>query len=331
MQLSLLLPSNLLSCFIQYCIKTLHSPERESNLIVNHRLTGESTRTSATTTKYSYLEDIKTHENAKLPFFRLPLELKTRIYEYVCGGKTIHIHWCCYRLSHHLCDIDSSEEEAQKNFDASNEVWYAIETVDRHRCCFTDTTHRFNPSRKVDTRLLLCCQQMYLESNLIPYYANTFSFGSADSLSNFCRLIPRRQSLVIRNLHVRMIARGYRFFIAQKWHKAFDSVTTSLKGLQQFHITMEHFPDGRYPVPGLQRPAVESLSSDILQVGKLDLKLATVILSDSHFTQQWLRFDIRERKTDERWTLAQKQEWSRYIRKALLHYEDRDTELAKVR
>ena len=295
------------------------------------RRTGKDTRTSAIIPRFLYPVDIKTHGNAQSPLLRLPLELKTRIYEYVCGGKTIHIHWRGCRLSHHLCDIDLSEEEAQKKFDASKEPWYATETVDRHRSCFTDTTHRLNPYSKVDIRLLLCCRQMHLESKLIPYYANTFSFGSADSLSNFCRLIPKRYSSVIRNLHVRMIARGNRFFIAQNWYKAFDSVTTSLGSLQRFHITMELFPDGRYPFPGLQGPAVESLLSDILQVGKLDLKVATIVLSDSHFTQAWSRFDIGERETDERWTLAQKQEWSRYLRKALLHYEDRDIDLAQVK
>lgn len=292
--------------------------------------------------KYLSPVDIKPHNNAESPFLRLPLELKTRIYEYVCGGKTIHIEWHDRRLSHYLCDIEFSEEEAQKKFDASEEVWYAVETVDRHLCCCTDTIFNFecrpcrdlrdhfNSHTKLDISLLFCCRQMYLESNLVPYYANTFSFGSPFSLTSFCHLMPMRFKRVIRGLHVRPIVINTELY-TQVWHTAFGSVTASLTGLQRLHITMELFPYGQYLSASPQGPDEKSMLSTILQVGKLNLKAATVVLSDSHFTHDLSVFRIREREKDERWTLAQKQEWSRYLRKALLHYEDRDAELAKVK
>lgn len=283
--------------------------------------------------------DIKTRENAESPLLRLPLELKTRIYEYVCGGQTVHIDWRDPRLSHHLCRTHLSEEEAQKEFDASEEVWYARETADRHLRCCTDhydcvrctDPHSYLGCAKLDIRLLLCCRQLYLESNMVLYYANTFSFGSTDSVTNFCRLIPKRYRPVIRSLHVRLVFRSGGFCRPQDWHTAFKSVTTSLKGLQRLHITIELYPYKYGEYPFIRE---ESILGDISQVGKLDLKGATVVLSHSHFTHDWLGwlgFDKEEQERAERWTLAQKQEWSRYLRHALLHYEDRELELAKVK
>ena len=246
-------------------------------------------------------------------------------------------------MSHHLCETSLSEEEAQKEFDASEEVWYAGEIVDRHLHCCNDATSNyqcdlcvdlddhFNCHAKVDISLLLCCRQLYWESYNVPYYANTFSFSSADTLSKFCCLTSKRYRPVIRSLHVRLIACGSRLHVPEDWHKALGSVTESLIGLQRLHITMEPFPYENSPVSRGRGPVVELYLSDNLQVGKLDLKAATVVLSDSHFMHDWSDFYTEEREMDERWTLAQKQEWSRYLRHALLHYEDRELELAKVK
>ena len=300
------------------------------------RRSSKGARTSKVITRSVSRYDIKARENAESPLLRLPVELKTRIYEYVCGGQTVHIDWRHRRFHHHLCKTCLSEEEAQKEFDASEEVWYARETADRHlRCCTdhydctrcTDSLSHLGCA-KLDIRLLLCCRQLYLESNIVPYYANTFSFGSVDSLTNFCRLTPKKYRIAIRSLHVRLLFRSGGYYKPQDWHKAFKSVTTSLKALQRLHITIELFPYqyGEYPFI-----AEESILGDILQVGKLDLKCATVVLSDSHYAHSWLGRVNKEREKVERWTLAQKQEWSRYLRHALLHYEDRELELAKVK
>lgn len=310
------------------------------------RSSNKGARTSKVITRSLSRYDTKTRENAESPLLRLPLELKTKIYEYVCGGQTVHIDWRQPRFYHHLCKTSLSEEEAQKQFDAcdaSEEDWYAFATIDHHlRCCTDTTSHyeclhcgslhgRFKCQAKSDMRLLLCCRQVYLESNAVLYYANTFSFSSADALSKFCCLIRKRYKPMIRSLHVRLIACGSGLYVEQDWHKAFGSVAKSLIGLRRLHITMELVPSERGAVTSGQVLAVESILSDILQVGKLGLKSATVVLSDSHFMHDYAEFYTDEREMDERWTLTQKQEWSRYLRYALLHYEDRELELARVK
>lgn len=73
------------------------------------------------------------------------------------------------------------------------------------------------------------------------------------------------------------------------------------------------------------------LVNHILQLSKLKLKVATVVLCNPHFTLTWSDDEKDEREMRERWTLSQKQEWSRYLRSALLYCEDREAELAKLR
>lgn len=301
-----------------------------------------------------FMNNMKARKNAELPFFRLPLELRYRIYEFVCGGQTIHIKQRKLDdrrklvLSHSLCSATWSEEEAQEKFDNSNAVWYALETVDRHSCCYPPTfnpdcpncsSRRFFPELrpdKLETNFLRCCQQMYSESRFVPYYANTFSFRSGDSLSEFCRQISKPCKNMVRSLHVELRIDIYDNYRPGNWDLAFQLVASSLKGLQRIFITIELFPDYKDPPYQSQDWVEKPWLNHILQAGKLNLKVATVVLCDSHLAEDSLNVyysdeEIEELESKTRWTLAQKQEWSRWLRKALLHYEDRDSILANFK
>ena len=291
------------------------------------------------------MNNTRARGNAESPLLRLPSEIKIQIYEYVCGGQSIHIDKTKGRLSHQLCAARISELEAQKIFDASQAVWYAPETADRHMGCRCHTRllqdcalcrpySKYFGSRSgtLETNVLRCCRQMYQEAKLVPYYANTFSFASAMSLCRFCQHIPEPYKTTIRSLHVNLIV-----FVGgprrrSDWEMAFETVATSLTGLKQLHINMELCP-GKEDIPHENQGPVEEsyIMNHILLLSRLDLKLVTVVLSDSHFTHEWYGTRMDEREARERWTLAQKQEWSGYVRKTLLHDQDQESDLESLK
>ena len=282
--------------------------------------------------------ELKTQSNAKSLLLQLPLELKTLIYELVCGGQVIHIKKTDTGLAHGLCVAKHSEEEAQIMFDNSDADYNGPNTADRHGFSLAFRPPLFYiPSdcgwlETMETSVLSCCRQMHLESRSVLYRTNTFSFQSAIVLSQFCLQTPRQSLDMIRSVHVDVAIGIDRHYLrgAWEWEKGFERITSSLKGLKRLHIGIE-FNGGR-----IERndpyalPAQKVLVKNILQAGKLDLAVATVVLwDDPEISLCSSRRNSPYRKTQ--WTLAQKQEWSRYVRRALIHYEDRASDLASVK
>ena len=276
--------------------------------------------------------EMKTQHNAKSLLLQLPLELKTRIYELICGGQVVHIKRTDSGLAHSLCLAEHSEEEAQTMFDSSDNSYNDPNSADRHASSLDFSPSSCGWGGTVETGVLSCCRQMYLESRSVLYYANTFSFDSALALSQFCLQTPRQSLDIIRSVHVdvaicinRLYWRG-----SWEWEKGFETVRSSLTGLKRLHVGIQ-LQYGRHEgnaSDGL--PAQELLLVSILQTAKLGLAVATVILWDDQTLYEWSPRKIAQhRKTQ--WTLAQKQEWSRYVRRALLHYEDQASDLASVK
>lgn len=198
---------------------------------------------------------IRGQRNDKLPLFRLPLELRIWIYKLVCGGHTIHLDLGRKHISHHLCCAVLSEGEAQERFDTSKAVWYAPETAHRHQNCNSHT--RCSPNcveclaysksgncqtKKLETNILYCCRQMYLESEFVPYYANTFSFGLISSLDRFLGKIPERYRTVIRSIHVDFMIFPGNQCSRWDWEHSLETVALFLKTLQRLYITIELRP-----------------------------------------------------------------------------------------
>lgn len=282
--------------------------------------------------------EIKARHNAKSLFLQLPLELKTLIYELVCGGQVIHIKSKRNGLAHTLCSAEPSEEEAQTMFDISDADYNAPNTNDRHGTCWALNGPPRSWGESVKFSVLSCCRQMYLELTPVLYYTNTFSFNSAIELSQFCLKTPRQSLDIIRSVHVDVGICINEHYLpgTWEWEKGFETITSSLKGLKRLHVNVEFYDalielDISYGLP-----ARELLLKNILQAGKLDLEAATVILWDADGTydsssrDDWPLFSPTWYGM-EPWTLAQKQEWSRYVRRALLHYEDQASDLASVK
>ena len=275
--------------------------------------------------------EIKAQHNAKSLFLQLPLELKTLIYELVCGGQIIHIKSKKNGLAHTLCSAEHSEEEAQTMFDILDADDNALNTNDRHGTCWALTGPPRSWGESVKFSVLSCCRQMYLESTPVLYYTNTFSFNSAIELSQFCLKTPRQSLDMIRSVHVvvKLCITEHDLRGTWEWEKGFETITSSLKGLKRLHVNVafHHVPierDDSYELPARE------MLKNILQVGKLDLEAATVILWDTDERDDWPLLSTTWYGMGA-WTLAQKQEWSRYVRRALLHYEDQTSDLASVK
>ena len=280
--------------------------------------------------------EVKALHNAKSLFLQLPLELKTLIYELVCGGQVIHIKKTDRGLRHSLCVAEHSEEEAQTMFDSSDDDYNAPNTDDRHLLSLAFRPPLFYiPSNcswleTIENGFLSCCRQMYLESRSVLYCTNTFSFRSASVLSEFCLQTPRQSLDIIRSVQVDIAICINKHYLrgTWEWEKGLERITSSLKGLKRLHVDIELSYSRNERNDPYALPAQEVLLKNILQAGKLDLAFATVILWDDLETSAWSSRRIA-RKT--RWTLAQKQEWSQYVRRALLHYEDQASDLANVK
>ena len=270
--------------------------------------------------------EIKALHNAKSLFLQLPLELKTLIYELACGGQMIRIQNTYKGLAHRLCSAKCSEEEAQTNFDRPDALYDDSNTANRR-----GRNLSWLSGMTVKIGFLGCCRQMYMESRSVLYYNNTFVFNSATVLRDFCLKTPRHSLDIIRSVHINVAICIVRQYLrgTWEWEKGFETITSSIQGLKRLYVGIElKYGYERHPPHGL--PAQEILLRSILQAGKLDLAVATVILWDDRTTSRWYLRKISQ-YPNTHWTLAQKQEWSRYVRRALIHYEDQASDLASVK
>lgn len=252
--------------------------------------------------------DIKTRENTKSLLLQLPLEIKTRIYELVCGGQTIHVVHDGRHVGYYF--IPASRFSQRKRLNGYS--GYQEHHEDENR-----------PRTRLETSILRCCKQLFMEAEFVPYTANAFSFASAASLKQFCSKLPERYHTKIHSLCLLMSVSNVEDFQLISWERAFRAVTSFLKGLRRLHVGLEVYPGSRGGVHRRSR-----VLDGILKLGKLDLRSATVVLWDDDFWDN--RLSMRWVQS-ERWTLTQKQEWSHYLRTALLHYGDRDSELARIK
>lgn len=115
------------------------------------------------------------------PFLRLPREVRSRIYEYALGGKTIIIGYETYRT------VESASEPDR------------IISVFRY-CCAVHSKRNVNPFKKQlpyinvshgYTPLNNICRQLYNETSVLPYTLNTLAFSTHNTMFNFLFLEQR--------------------------------------------------------------------------------------------------------------------------------------------
>lgn len=277
--------------------------------------------------------------NASSPLLRLPLEVKSLIYKYTFGGQLVHIvqnpDEGAAKFRNTICRAPISEEEAQEKFDSeSTHHWYAPANEGRHGCCDLKDIEAIidgTPEKKpeiLSLSLLRCCRQIYNEAHHVPYSANTFSCATPDTLQSFILSLAQgnhENHLAVRSLFIEMVFKGT--IHHNVWRKALGTCAKYLKNLQNVNISFEWnccpwMWGARSPADferkgrGWQSP----LMSDILMLKKLPLKFATFVISDEeigHCLKRMSQWWITDEAAN-RWTLAEKQEWARYVKEIIL-------------
>lgn len=127
--------------------------------------------------------------NAQSPLLSLPAELRLQIYNYVLGGKRIHLlsmpksvgHIQCYS-SHKISRVCNCIPETKLNMSAAEK-----------------SLGGFGPSMN---GILGTCRQVYTEAVEILYNTNTFSINNLWTLIDFSKAIPSQRLAGVTRLQI---------------------------------------------------------------------------------------------------------------------------------
>ncbi len=219
----------------------------------------------------------------------------------VCGGNLLHFTWGYNKFRHVKCVSRTTEEEAQASFEASESPWFDEVNVSRHKDCYSSAL-------ALDLRFLRVCHQIYDEASSFCYTDNTFSFEDWTIFAIFVRTMTRVS--YVRSIRSCSEFIGDRPFICKRLQNIFNKLT----GLQRIHIDWEQLPGH---LRKYDQRVVEAIhpTQQLICFGGIELKTATVIISDAQFYKKG-----NESHSLHRWTMTQKQEYSRFLRNALLQH-----------
>jgi len=252
-----------------------------------------------------------------------------------------HTHANNVPLSHRTCQAPLTEVEAQDNLDTADpdtkasdpdsdgdedeevdDVWNVHANQDRHNICYpcVKQTKPVRRQHQVSLTLLRVCRQIHHEAKSVPYAKNTFVFNCSSVMERFIRQrFQYKQHLLIRSIFLDI---GMDHPSTQDgWAKAIsNSVLKKLTKLRQVHIGLEQIycmcwvRQCQYKEAGYN-----DLFVKITKLGRLALKEVTVVISDQHWLADFANMqEFGELENDYRWTLGQKQDFSREMRKVLL-------------
>lgn len=286
----------------------------------------------------------------------LPQEIKNRIYYFVCGGQMVHIlqNDCNHnhvhgddttKLSHAICIERIPEEQVQKEFDSANPDtvnWTVAAVEDRHSNC-----HK--PPRKLkrgcpqpgqlSLTLLRSCRQIYMEANMVHYAHNTFAINCNHILERFVRARFRNtQNLAIRSLYIDICVTHSSSVDA--WSDSINkAVLKRLKSVRRLHLNLEQlYCTCSVDVCSYEGSEMTERQGKMFKMFcKLPLKEATLVVDDSRFLRPLNNSSTRATYTRleqmYRWTMKQKQKFSREVRDALLERggkENRGKQMGKA-
>ena len=272
-------------------------------------------------------------------FFRLPLELRDQIYQHVLGGQLIHIKYeeehyivrsgpkhICRRgrgLVHSVCSAKETENSIYIKFKAGQTE--RLECRPRHANCIESPQ-----GCELNLQLLRVCKQVYEETRLIPYTANTFSVHQSVAFERFTQQLLPDQIQSIRALHLDVTL--YRHKDALKWTRAFNGLTDASKELElrALHLCIKQcftnkrnyrtFVDG-YP---------EFWVAGFLRLRQCPLKDVTVVMTDDtvlgeggHDWEDEYMQEMGLQMWPWKLTLVEKQGYCENVRKVLLNLTPR--------
>ena len=274
------------------------------------------------------LTDGSTTSNAQSRLLKLPQEIKDQIYVLVCGGNLLHFEWAWEiprsdlsesNLRHVKCLSRTTEEEAQASFEASKSPWFDEVNVSRHKdcCSFVNALGLC----ELDLRFLRACHQIYDEAWSFCYTDNIFSFDDWQVFAEFGRTVTRVS--YVRSIRISTFDLLYSDTpLTREWlQNIFDKLT----GLQRIDIDWEQLPGYLWKYDQGAGEAIH-LTQQLLCFSGKGLKTTGVIISDADFCN-YIRPEIPQPAWDDdesqrlnRWTMTQKQEYSRFLRNALLQH-----------
>lgn len=280
--------------------------------------------------------------NAQSLLLKLPQEIKDHIYVLVCGGNLLHFNFASpmsqryidTRLSHVKCLSQATEEDAQASFDTSKSPWFDEANSYRHHgCCafklFDDISGRVPEEFRLDLRFLRTCRQIHDEAKNYCYTANTISFNGLGNLRKFLETVSWVSYIRSIRLGITIVNDGDDGD-GRITRETMQDLCSKLTRLRSIHIQLEQFHTIRSRRYNQGAENTSHLTGQLLCFAGTRLKTATVIISDARFAE----FDYPEIETMQppwddywsrylpRWTMTEKQEYSRFLRNALLQHKD---------
>lgn len=233
-------------------------------------------------------------------------------------------------LSHVVCVETTSEEQVQNDFDTADPnivAWNVATVKDRHDECYRAPPAEGAPKpNKLSLTILRSCRQIYLEAKTIHYTNNTFDINCNDILERFVRArFQNKQNLAVRSL---CLAVGVTHSsCVNAWSHTIDkALLRHLKSVRRLYLNLgQSYCACSIRVSGYEESEMTERQRKLLKkFSKLPLKEATLVIADEMFVTRlsvhdaWAGYGPLEQY---RWTLKQKQDFSKEIRAALLGRE----------
>ena len=239
-----------------------------------------------------------------------------------------HVHDNGVKLSHTICIEDITEEKVQNEFDLADPkavLWNIASVEFRHEICYEfSPENREGPTpNQISLTLLRSCRQIYLEAKTIPYTKNTFAVNCPDTFERFVKArLQKKQHLLIRSLYVEFMV--YHTSSVDAWSDVIDG--TLLKRLTSVRFLnlslVQAYCKCSIGISGYKKSEMtDRLRKMFQKLGKLPLKEATLLVDDSLFwksIESEAQADVEAMEEHFRWTMKQKQDFSKETREALL-------------
>lgn len=157
----------------------------------------------------------------------LPPEIRLNIYEYLRGGRTIHIRHPIHsnlEIRHCVCERFDTDFQSSDRQRLSKTSGYRHE----HEHCRRDLF----PSNGLN--LLLVCRHIYVEAALTSFQDNLFAFMAPSDITEFLNLLTPRQQQSIT--HVLLYETNHR----RAWSKPLEpDIARRLTGLSHLFLYLE--------------------------------------------------------------------------------------------
>lgn len=251
----------------------------------------------------------------------------------VCGGDLLHFKFASslpnpkLEFCHVKCLSKTTEEDSQASFDASKSAWFDEIGANRHESCcspklFCDLSGRISRRLTLDLSLLRSCRQIYEEARSFCYTTNIFSFDDWNVFVKFVKTVKWVSYIRSIRLRIRSGTNGN----GPSTRETLRDICGKLTGLQWIHIDLEQLYVSNSRRYDQEAEETSHLTKQLLCFAGTALKTAAVVVSDARFCAfnspeiaQCPREDARSQILN-RWTMSQKQEYSQFLRNALLQH-----------